>query len=72
MENAFTTKGKLTVSIGESYLSAYEISVLKQGDIVKTTKLAGKVTRLKYRADESCVVLGKRKKATGWVLLRSC
>ena len=41
MEGAFTKKGKLTISIGEGYLSAYEISVLKQGDIVKTTKLAG-------------------------------
>ena len=41
MKNVFTTKGKLTLSIGEGCLSAYEVSVLKTGDIVQTTKMAG-------------------------------
>ena len=40
MKNFFHEKGTLTVSIGEGYLSAYEVSVLKPGDIVTTAKLA--------------------------------
>ena len=40
MENVFAEKGKLVVSIGEGYLSAYEVSVLKPGDVIKTAKLA--------------------------------
>lgn len=41
MENLFEKKGKLSVSIGEGYLSAYEVSVLKVGDVVETVNLAG-------------------------------
>ncbi len=41
MQNVFNTKGTLRLSIGEGYLSAYEVSVLKSGDIVTTAKLAG-------------------------------
>ena len=41
MIDVFKEKGKLTLSVGEGYLSAYEISVLKPGDIVMTSKLAG-------------------------------
>ena len=40
MGNVFNKTGSLEVSIGEGYLSAYEVSVLKPGDTVVTEKLA--------------------------------
>ena len=40
MQNIFTDVGSLSLSIGEGYLSAYEVSVLKPGDTVVTEKLA--------------------------------
>ena len=41
MDNLFEKKGKLSVSIGEGYLSAYEASMLKAGDIVTTGTFTG-------------------------------
>ncbi len=41
MQNLFEQKGRLAVSIGEGYISAYEASMLKAGDIVETANLAG-------------------------------
>ena len=40
MKNMFTDVGTLSLSIGEGYLSAYEVSILKPGDTVLTEKLA--------------------------------
>ena len=41
MESFLKEKGKLALSIGESHLSAYEVSILKPGDIVNTSRPAG-------------------------------
>ena len=41
MKSFLKEKGMLTLSIGEGYLSAYEVSVLKPGDIVNSSRLAG-------------------------------
>ncbi len=41
MNDFFTTKGTLTVSIGEGYISSFEASTLRKGDLVRTTHTAG-------------------------------
>jgi hypothetical protein len=41
MKNFLQEKGHLKLSVGEGCLSAYEVGVLKAGDIVSTSKLAG-------------------------------
>ena len=41
MESYFATRGELRMSIGEGYLSAYEVSLLNAGDTVTTAQLAG-------------------------------
>ena len=41
MGNVFTKNGNLTPSIGEGYLSAHELSILKPGDTVVMAKFAG-------------------------------
>jgi flagellar motor switch/type III secretory pathway protein FliN len=48
MESYFNSKGKLSLSIGEGFLTAYELSVLKPGDIVNSSKLAGEGYSLYY------------------------
>ena len=41
MTDLSKTKGMLTVSIGEGYISSFEASTLKKGDVVRTANLAG-------------------------------
>jgi flagellar motor switch protein FliM len=41
MGNFFEHKGKLTVSLGNGYLSAYEVNNLKVGDVVRIDRTAG-------------------------------
>ncbi len=41
MSNIFEQKGTLTVSLGNGYLSAYEVSNLKVGDVVRIDRTAG-------------------------------
>jgi flagellar motor switch/type III secretory pathway protein FliN len=41
MDDVFSVKGTLSVSIGEGYLSSFEASTLKRGDVIRTNKLAG-------------------------------
>ncbi len=41
MEDFFNEKGTLTVSMGRGYISSFEAGVLKEGDIVRTSKIAG-------------------------------
>lgn len=41
MSDPFHAKGTLTVSLGEGYLSAFEVSALKPGDVIRTAKTAG-------------------------------
>ena len=54
MNNFFKTKGELTVSIGEGYLSSFEASILKKGDIVKTSHLAGIPCNVFYNGNFIC------------------
>jgi flagellar motor switch/type III secretory pathway protein FliN len=62
MDDLFRTKGALTVSIGEGYLSSFEVSTLKKGDIVRTTKIAGYPSTILYNGTPLCpcevVILG--------------
>jgi flagellar motor switch/type III secretory pathway protein FliN len=48
MEDIYGTKRKLTVSLGEGYLSSFELGRLSPGDVVRTTKLAGAPATLLY------------------------
>ncbi|MBN1499906.1 MAG: FliM/FliN family flagellar motor switch protein [Spirochaetes bacterium] len=41
MQNLFTRTGILNVTLGKGYLSAYEVSNLKTGDVVRSSLLAG-------------------------------
>jgi flagellar motor switch/type III secretory pathway protein FliN len=41
MNDFFTTKGTLTLSIGEGYISSFEASTLRKDDVVRTTHAAG-------------------------------
>lgn len=54
MADFFTTKGTLTVSIGEGYLSSFEASTLKVGDVVRTTQLAGTPCALLFNGVPLC------------------
>ncbi|MGA2975375.1 MAG: FliM/FliN family flagellar motor switch protein [Spirochaetia bacterium] len=62
MNDFFTTKGTLTVSIGEGYLSSFEASTLKKGDIVRTTRICGAPSMIHFNGTPLCpcevVVLG--------------
>jgi len=48
MADLFETKGTLTVSIGEGYLSSFEVGILAPGDLVRTRRLAGQPVTLLY------------------------
>jgi flagellar motor switch/type III secretory pathway protein FliN len=54
MNDLFRTKGTLMVSIGEGYLSSFEVSTLKKGDIVRTTKIAGYPSTILYNGTPLC------------------
>ena len=54
MEDLFTTKGTLSVSIGEGFLSSFEASTLKKGDIVRTTRLPGMPSMLHFNGVPLC------------------
>ncbi|MBN2533568.1 MAG: FliM/FliN family flagellar motor switch protein [Spirochaetales bacterium] len=41
MKNFFQIKGQLSLCIGKGYLSSFEVSTLKKGDVVKSSQLAG-------------------------------
>jgi flagellar motor switch/type III secretory pathway protein FliN len=62
MTDLFRTKGVLTVSVGEGYLSSFEVSTLKKGDIVRTTKIAGSPSSILFNGTPLCpcevVILG--------------
>jgi flagellar motor switch/type III secretory pathway protein FliN len=46
MNDFFTTKGTLTLSIGEGYISSFEASTLRKGDTVRTMHAAGYPSKL--------------------------
>ena len=54
MDDLFTTKGTLAVSIGEGFLSSFEASTLKKGDIVRTTRLPGMPSMLHFNGVPIC------------------
>ncbi len=54
MNDVFATKGILTVSIGEGFLSSFEASTLKRGDVVRTTKLAGHPSTVLFNGTPLC------------------
>jgi flagellar motor switch protein FliM len=54
MDDLFTTKGTLAVSIGEGFLSSFEASTLKRGDIVRTTRLPGMPSMLHFNGVPIC------------------
>lgn len=62
MNELFETKGTLTVSIGEGFLSSFEAGTLKPGDVVRTTKNAGYPSTLLFNGERMArcevVVLG--------------
>lgn len=62
MNDPFQTKGTLTVSLGEGYLSAFEVSALKPGDVVRTSRTAGMSYAVLYNglplAQCEAVILG--------------
>jgi flagellar motor switch/type III secretory pathway protein FliN len=62
MTDLFTTRGTLTVSIGEGFLSSFEVSTLKKGDIVRTIRLCGMPSMMHFNGVPLCpcevVVLG--------------
>jgi hypothetical protein len=40
MTDTFCDQGTLTVSVGEGYISSREVSTLRRGDVIRTTRLA--------------------------------
>jgi flagellar motor switch/type III secretory pathway protein FliN len=70
MDDAFRTKGTLTVSLGEGYLSAFEVSTLKPGDVVKTSRTAGTPYAVLYNglplAQCEAVILGAKGGGSVW------
>lgn len=54
MNDLFTTKGTLTVSIGEGCLSSFEASTVKKGDIVRTTRIAGTPLMMHFNGMRLC------------------
>jgi len=62
MDDPFRARGTLSVSLGEGYLSSFEASSLKPGDVVRTTREAGVPYAVLYNgqplAQCEAVVLG--------------
>jgi flagellar motor switch/type III secretory pathway protein FliN len=52
MSDFFNRKGLLTVSIGEGWLSSFEVGSLKVGDVVRTGHLAGRPSTLRFNGCE--------------------
>jgi flagellar motor switch/type III secretory pathway protein FliN len=62
MNDFFSIKGLLTASIGDGFLSSFEASTLKPGDIIRTTRLAGTPSIILFNGTPLCpcevVVIG--------------
>lgn len=54
MKNIFTEKGEFSVSIGKGYISAFEASVLKEGDILRSDQIAGNGMTASFNGEFLC------------------
>lgn len=54
MKNFFEEKGKLTVSLGYGYISAFEANKLKSGDVVIISRIAGESHIVNYNGSFLC------------------
>ena len=54
MQDFFYKKGSLTVNIGRGFISSFEASVLKKGDVVRTEQIAGEAMEARFNGEFLC------------------
>ena len=54
MKDFFNEKGTLAVNLGNGFISSFEASVLKEGDVVRTDKLAGNAAEACFNGNFLC------------------